>query len=284
MKKDKDIDSKASFEDNCDDQPPSYEEACQDLEPTPNLLEPAVLLLGATKKTIYAENDPSTPLYRMSRDVLAIPQQGSSVKFERVDGGNGYAYGNGHRNLGLGKLSDAQSKDISRMGEQSESQSQHLFYLVHPENARYRKDIPAQYYITAKTRELTLGNMRLDAGKSVLGKVEFKAVVSEGRTMYDKDLFDEKGERVLFCAKPKWACGGRLKWVDGEGRELAVEEEKGEEPTLVVTERMEREVRDALVAAWVLKLWHDTMESGEAKRECKFDVIPTRTCCPTVSD
>lgn len=277
MNKDKRHGSKPSYSDgNFDDQPLSYEEACNHLQPTPNLLQPTVLVLGNTFKSIHPENDPTTPLYRMSRNVLAIPQESSSVVFERVERKYGYADGCGNRRPEPEKHSDAKSKDKGRVesGEQNQSQSQQLFYIVHPDNARYRKDIPAQYYVTAMNGDLTLGNIRLATAKNVLGKVEFTAVVSKGRTMYDGELFDEKAEHLLFCAKSKWRSG-RLKWADAAGNEVAVGEGNGKESKLVITKEIEREFRDALVAVWVLGLWHDTMESPEGKRECRFDMIPT---------
>lgn len=40
-------------------------------------------------------------------------------------------------------------------------------------------------------------------------------------------------------------------------------------PKLVITKAMDRETRDALVATWVLRLWHDVAESSEARRDGK---------------
>lgn len=230
-----------------DDLPPSYEDACG--EPTEDRLEPAVLVLKG--QTVHVESKsafaPSTRLYEMNRTVTRIPQEGSSVIFERVV-----------------------PVVPEKPGYKTPQCRNHLYFLVHPAHAQYRSDLPSQYYITSASPD-SLGNIRLETSKSVFQKTEFTALLSVKRRMHHVPLFDDvESERVLFSMKPKWTGGGRYKFMDADGREVACEDGDGDERKLVVTASMERAMRDALVAVWILKVWHDTMESKEAKREGKL--------------
>ncbi|ERF74872.1 hypothetical protein EPUS_03256 [Endocarpon pusillum Z07020] len=115
----------------------------------------------------------------------------------------------------------------------SKPQNRHLFYLAHPPGAQLSNEKPA-YYITSVLPEM-LGNISLEAVKSRLQKPELKARLPEE---------DHGGIPVV-----------------------AYEDGKGEPHRLVVTAPMERRIRDALVATWCLRLWHDTAESRQARTE-----------------
>ncbi|OTB09790.1 hypothetical protein K445DRAFT_323617 [Daldinia sp. EC12] len=124
-------------------------------------------------------------------------------------------------------------------------------------------DTPA-YYLTSFSPN-TLGNISLEISKSRLGKTEFKVLVSSGKTWSDTPLFVENPE-LLFNVRQKWAHARHV-WTDSSDEEVAYEDNKDNQHKLVVTTAMGRERRDALVAAWCLKLWHDTSESSRAKRD-----------------
>lgn len=224
---------------DCYEPPPPYEEVVQGPSQDP-AEEPAALILA--DQSIHAKGS-STPLYQLSQSVTCIPQKHSSVRFERVE------------------------ETPTFKGRPFPPQTQHLFYVAHPENARYRKDIP-DYYITSVSAEISMGNMRLETSKSPLQKTEFAGMLSPKKTAYHKPLFDESIEQTLFTAKPKWS-GGRYKyrWTDAGGKQVAIEDGPEEQFRLVVTGRLERQRRDALVALWVLRVWHETAESRQAKRE-----------------
>ncbi|KAI9923875.1 hypothetical protein ASPWEDRAFT_26422 [Aspergillus wentii DTO 134E9] len=208
------------------------------------MIDPAVLVLAG--QSIVNENA-STPLYQINRDVTAIPQKGSSVIFERID------------NI------------------EKEEHNQHIFYLAHPPDAQYRNDTPA-YYITSVSSE-TLGNIVFETAKSRLQKTEFKALLSAKKTASDKPLFDDRPQ-LLFTVKPKWP-GSQYKWTDADGKQIALEDKKGDQQKLSILVSMEQEMRDALVAMWVLRIWHDTAESRKAKREALDSMAPP---VPYISD
>ncbi|RDW86623.1 uncharacterized protein DSM5745_03265 [Aspergillus mulundensis] len=211
------------------------------------LLDPAVLFLSA--QSVVAEADPSTPLYVLSTDIRSIPNKNSSVKLERVE-----------------------NVDDGPDGSQGAppKRHQHIFYLVHPEHAQYRTDIPARYYITSAVPE-TVGNIRLEASEARLQRTSFRALLSAGKTASDRPLFNEGAQQlVLFEIQPSGKVGlssTSYKWSDSKGDQVATEGKENSRYYLKVTSSLPQDVRDALVATWLLRLWHDTAESKEAKRE-----------------
>ncbi|KAF5857017.1 hypothetical protein ETB97_006408 [Aspergillus alliaceus] len=227
-----------------DGPPPPYEEIGNKRQD--DILNPAVLTLA--NQSIHAETTPSTPLYRISQDITSTHQKFSSLKFERIE-------------TPLSLQPDSKSSP----------EAQHLFFLAHPAHAQYRTDIPA-YYITSVSSK-TLGNIRFEMTKSRLQKIEFRALLSAKKTACDKPLFDEGIEEPLFSAKPKWS-GSRYRWLVAGGNEVAFEDGKGERQKLVVTVPLQRDKRDALVALWILRLWHDTAESRLARREALEALTP----------
>ncbi|EMR63580.1 hypothetical protein UCREL1_9466 [Eutypa lata UCREL1] len=160
----------------------------------------------------------------------------------------------------------------------AQQQKRHLYYLAHPAGAQYQVDRPAYYVTSASPDNAALGNIGLETSKTGAfpKKMEFRAMLSAGKTASDSPLFDERPQ-PLFDARPKWTGG--YAWVDAEDngrRQIAHEEDekRGGRHKLVVTAPLRREVRDALVAAWCLRLWHDTAESKEAKRDAMERLTP----------
>ncbi|RYP80646.1 hypothetical protein DL770_006136 [Monosporascus sp. CRB-9-2] len=224
---------------------PPYEEVNDG--PPDDVLEPEVFVFGG--ESITCETTASTPLYQMSWDVTTIPQKGTSVVFERID-------------------HDPHEKAESTAP--IKQQKQHLFYLAHPAGAQYRTDRPA-YYITSVSPG-ALGNINLETSNPKFQKAEFKALLSPEKSASESPLFDEKPE-PLFDVKPKW-MGGRYTWTDSAGKQVAYEDKKRDKHRLVVTAAMRRTMRDALIATWCLRLWHDTAESKEAKRDAIERLTP----------
>ncbi|KFA48296.1 hypothetical protein S40293_10253 [Stachybotrys chartarum IBT 40293] len=219
--------------------PPSYEESSAG--PLVDVLTPTVLVLNGT--SIAPENDVACPLFQIAWDITSIPQKGTSVAFESLE---------------YDTPEKAKASPI-------ESRTRRLFYLAHPAGAKFREDVPA-YYITAASSD-DLGNISLEPIKSRVKKTEFTALLSSGRTASDDPLF-EGNPCLLFTIKTKWV-GGAYEWIDTEGRQVAHEGRKGSQHKLTITVPLESKLRDALVATWCLRLWHDTAESREAKRDGK---------------
>ncbi|KAI2469617.1 hypothetical protein F4781DRAFT_431145 [Annulohypoxylon bovei var. microspora] len=219
------------------DPPPSYEVSNE--ESLKDVLEPATLVLMG--QSVVSDTSDATPLYYMNWSVTSIPQKGSS------DGPLG--------------TNDATS---------TEQQNKHIFYLAHPTGAKYQEETP-EYYLTSVSPE-SLGNISLETSNSTFLKTEFRMLLSPGRTWSDKPLFDESA-KPLFEVKPKW-IGSRYTWTDCNGEQVAYEDIKGDRHKLVITTSMERKLRDALVATWCLKLWYETAESTQAKRDAMERLTP----------
>ncbi|KAI0104434.1 hypothetical protein F4814DRAFT_430751 [Daldinia grandis] len=210
-------------------------------------LEPTTLILK--DQYIAPETEPTNWLYQIGRDVTAIPQKATSIAFE--------------------KLENNKSLEVDS-STSIESHNRHIFYLAHPLGAQYRTDIPP-YYLTSVSSD-TLGNVSLETSKSRLGKIAFKVLVSSGRSWTDNPLFHGNAE-LLFNVKQKWANGQYI-WTNSNDEQVAFEDNKSDRHKLVITASMRTDVRDALVATWCLKLWHDTSESRQAKREYMESMTP----------
>ncbi|KAI2781030.1 hypothetical protein F4815DRAFT_493062 [Daldinia loculata] len=212
-----------------------------------DVLEPTTLVLK--NQYIAPETEPTNWLYQIGWDVTAIPQKATSITFEKIENTESLEVGS--------------STSIK-------SHNRHIFYLAHPLGAQYRADFPP-YYLTSVSGD-TLGNISLETSKSRLGKIIFKVLVSSGRSWTDNPLFHENAE-LLFNVKQKWANGHYI-WTNSNNKQVAYEDNKYDQHRLVITASMKTDIRDALVATWCLKLWHDTSESSQAKREYMESMTP----------
>ncbi|KAL2794597.1 hypothetical protein BJX66DRAFT_303458 [Aspergillus keveii] len=233
------------------DPPPPYEDVVGEGSDAPSLLQPPVTLL--LDGQCIRDASSSAPLYRISRSVTTLPKtppKNSSIIFERIENDNRVP----------------EKPEGSGTRQQPQLHHRHLFYLAHPADAQYRTDIPG-YYITSVDTE-TVGNIHFETSKSRLQKTEFKALLSAKRTASDRPLFDEAGRTsTLFTARPATLMSSRYTWTQKNGSQVAVEDGKGDEHRLAITTPMTQETRDALVASWMLRLWYETAESKQAKRE-----------------
>jgi hypothetical protein len=50
---------------------------------------------------------------------------------------------------------------------------------------------------------------------------------------------------------------------------MVIERKEDGKYKLSVTREISQEMRDASVATWLLRLWHNTAENKQARRECK---------------
>jgi hypothetical protein len=213
-----------------------------------DMLKPAVLFLSG--QFVLAEAT-SAPLYQINSDIGSVSNKDSSVVFERVE----------HN------VSELNTETEGITDGNGTPRKRHIFYLAHPTNAQYRTDIAARYYITSAVPDM-VGNIRLETSKSRFQRPSFEARLSAKKTASDKELFDKDTEQLLFDIQPNWKVGRDCyTWSDSNSRQVAIEEKEATRYKLSVAS-MPLELRDALVATWLLRLWHDTAESKQAKREC----------------
>ncbi|KAJ5951972.1 uncharacterized protein N7479_010385 [Penicillium vulpinum] len=224
----------------------SYDKTDRNL--SKDVLEPAILFLSG--RVVHVQAAIPIPLYQLNSDISSTSNKDSSVAFERIE-------------------HDVPGLKIDVEGDTASTpRKRHLFYLAHPVNGQYRTDIPARYYLTCAVPEM-MGNIRLQSSDSRFQRTSFKAMLSAKRTAATKPLFDEgTQQRLLFDVQPNWKVGRNCyRWSDSNGREVAVEEKENDRYKLSVMRSMSQELRDALVATWLLRLWHDAAESKQAKRE-----------------
>ncbi|KAI0008648.1 hypothetical protein F4779DRAFT_618414 [Xylariaceae sp. FL0662B] len=228
---------------------PPYEDANE--EPWKDVVAPATLVHA--EQAVYAETDESTPLYIMNQDVTTLTHKGPTVMFERAE----------HEIIAA---EDDSTDDGEAPAAWGKPRLRHLFYLAHPAEAHRRAELGASYYVTSVSRQ-TAGNVRLDkksARPLPFQKPEFRAFLSRDRSAWHSPLFDaEDGETLLFTARPRWGRG-RYEWADSGGGVVAFEDDaaaKDGRRRLVISVPMSRGLRDALVALWCLRLWHDSAES-----------------------
>ncbi|KAL2811387.1 hypothetical protein BJX63DRAFT_433397 [Aspergillus granulosus] len=224
--------------------PPPYDDIAPEVTKNP-CLPPVTLLLDG--QSIRDESS-LAHLYQLSRCVTTLPRtppKNSSITFERVE---------------------SHAPEKLEASETAEPHYRHLFYLAHPADAQYRTDIP-EYYITSVDTD-TVGNIYLEANKPRFQKNEFKLLLSSKRTASDRPLFDEPGKASpLFTARPAKLMSSCYSWIQRGGSQVAVEDGKGAEHKLAIMTAMTQEMRDALVAVWLLRLWYETAESKQVKRE-----------------
>ncbi|KAM0250822.1 hypothetical protein ACHAP5_002039 [Fusarium lateritium] len=208
--------------------------------PTPSNETSSSTTLVFSGQQIASEDEPTTPLYSLSRELACTVQRNMSIIFERVE------------------FTESGTSSIRRR------RTHDLYYLVHPRNAHYRDDLPG-YYVTAAAPG-TLGNVQFDVSKTVLQKAEFKALLNTDKSAADILLFNHETQQMLFEIKPKWK-GGHYQWMDANGQKIAYESGKGDDHKLVIQVQLQRQTRDVLVALWILRIWHDIAESRGAKRQ-----------------
>lgn len=231
------------------DAPPSYREKSS---ATQSQTPPVTLVLD--NQTVHLEDDASTPLYRLSRSVTTLQKEPSSVQFDSVE------------HIAPEKVESSDSPHI---------RSTHLFYLVHPINARYRTDKPAYFATSNPATKASNFILQPSRSKNPLSKPEFTVLASASRTAASDDLFaDEKDRQVLFTAKKKWS-GERCVWRNSSGSEIAIEEGDAKDGRsmrkLTTTETLGKETMDALVAAWCLRSWYDVAESKDATKSSTWN-------------
>ncbi|RFN48017.1 hypothetical protein FIE12Z_7740 [Fusarium flagelliforme] len=88
---------------------------------------------------------------------------------------------------------------------------------------------------------------------------QFKAMLNADKSAEDALLFNRDTQELLFDIKPKLK-GGQYEWVGVDGQKIGYESSEGEEDKLHFEISISQQKKDALVAFWILRLWHDAVE------------------------
>lgn len=200
-----------------------------------------------TGQVVWSQNAPLTPLYQLNRELTCARQRNMAMIFESV------------------QYTEVRNPDNTTRKRRT---SQDLYYLVHPLNPDRQFDLP-EYYVTAASPG-ALGNIQLDKIGILPQTTQFKAMLNADKSAVDALLFDRSTQELLFDIKPKLK-GGQYEWVDVDGQKIAYESSEGEEDKLHFETSISQQKKDALVAFWILRLWHDAVEKeAEQKGELTF--------------
>ncbi|KAF5669982.1 hypothetical protein FHETE_4665 [Fusarium heterosporum] len=205
---------------------------------------PVTLLFSG--QLIRSEDAPSTPLYHLSQEPARIVHRNLSIIFEKVE---------------FAETGDPDGK-VPRLRRRT----QDLYYLVHPRRGNFRDDMP-RYYITAAAPE-ALGNVQFYISKAAPGEIEFRAMLNPDKSAADIKLFNCDTQKLLFDIKPK-EKGDHYEWVDADGRMVAYESKASDQHKLVIQIPLQQQMKDVMVALWILRIWHDVAESQERSQQCK---------------
>ncbi|RGP67550.1 hypothetical protein FSPOR_5737 [Fusarium sporotrichioides] len=197
--------------------------------------EPGTLVFSG--QLITSEDAPSTPIYQLNRELACKVQRNMAIILESV------------------QFTETKSPENNMTRKRKTTQD--LYYLVHLRNKPSQGDVPI-YYMTAASPG-TLGNIQLDVSSTEHQKEEFRAMLNADKSAADILLFNRDTQQLLFDIKPKWQ-GGQYQWIDVNGLKVASESWTSEKQKLHIEVPLGQQKKDALVALWILRLWHGIAE------------------------
>ncbi|KAF4982065.1 hypothetical protein FZEAL_2252 [Fusarium zealandicum] len=210
---------------------PSYEntvgtKTAAVVPPATDTLGPATLYISG--RFIYSTDPQAAPLYEFSHSIAHLRDTDRSVKVERVDS----------------TLKTAQGLP------QVTTRNRHLFDLKHPTAAvgptfAYHAESVTRRTLCSFGASVFRAGGLLRTGKAY----QFhRAVKGSDHKLEAQDL--------LFEASPSRDKAVEYEWKN-EQESLIAREVKGEQAdrSLVITAEMSVEMRDALVSAWVMRIW-----------------------------
>ncbi|KAL7795138.1 hypothetical protein V8C37DRAFT_374626 [Trichoderma ceciliae] len=209
--------------------PPSYQDSS---EPTSRptiraqdeVLSPTTLSVAG--RFIHCADPSAPPLYELSHSVGFLKDADRNVRIERLD----YSL---KRRDGVAQIA---------------TRKRHIYDLKHPTAAT---GPTFAYHAEPASRQslCTFGLERYRPRKlsSARGYRFRRATHSLDRRLVRRD--------VLFSAVPARDKAVRYEWSDPGGQLVAREVDRGNSMTLVVSAMMGAGERDALVSAWMLRVW-----------------------------
>ncbi|KJZ79465.1 hypothetical protein HIM_00934 [Hirsutella minnesotensis 3608] len=181
--------------------------------------------LRVVDRFVYSDDAPALPLYELSRTVEYLSDANSIVTFERLQ--QVVKYRNG-------------SPQVS-------TRPRHLYDLKHPSSmisnflfhadAVSRQTLCSFAIISFRPRKLSTAR----------GYQIVRVARGPDRQLVSRDR--------LFTALPSKDTAVAYEWFDAQGRLLARELQQSEHRSLLITAEMRLDERDALAAAWLMKIW-----------------------------
>ncbi|KAI5457113.1 hypothetical protein BGZ63DRAFT_395452 [Mariannaea sp. PMI_226] len=225
---------------------PSYESVTNIEESVEDQVHGPVTLYVAGR-FIHTNDHSSPPLYEFSHSIGFLSDADRTVSVHRID-----------------------QIVTSRQGRPVvQDRKRHLFDLKHPTKGEYA-NFKFQAEVASRRALCCLGISAFHPRRSLLSSLGnakrkgywvHRAVRGADRRLEEKD--------VVFGAAPSRDRAVGFEWRDAEGELLAREVETNELMSLVVTAELTTATRDALVAAWMLRLWYELSQGNY--RENKWD-------------
>ncbi|KAF4997160.1 hypothetical protein FGRMN_4054 [Fusarium graminum] len=191
-----------------------------------SILGPATLYIAG--RFIYSADPQAPPLYEFSHSIGYLHDNDRTVKVERVDT--------------VVKTSTGSPQAVPK--------NRHLFDLKHPTAAEF-PTFPYHAEVATRRALCSFGVSYFRSGsllRQTKGYRFDRAVKGADRKLEPQD--------VLFEACSSRSKGVGYEWRDCQGEIIAREvEDEQAIMSLVITAEMSVELRDALVAAWILRIW-----------------------------
>jgi len=214
--------------------PPSYTEAVSDAADD---LQPVILVLAG--QSIHAESDQTVHLYEVNRGIAHLGPSTSVVEFARIE------------------------RSSSAGGPRAKQRSRHIYNLHHVQSpTRVPSARRAEYFIQAVAAPARrLGHLGLKQARTLADdRWTALPVDMKGWTELDRPPFVADAGAVFEAQLRQGGC----KWVDGDGRDVAMEYDSDRERRLLVTASLQRETLDALVALWCCRVWQGSVDQQRA--------------------
>ncbi|KAK2594519.1 hypothetical protein QQS21_007800 [Conoideocrella luteorostrata] len=212
-------------------EPPSYDEVVANDAPDDFLHSPATFHL--TGRLIYSDKNATEPLYELSQDIAFVRDSTQTVSIERTD-------------FKL-KVSDNGMSHMATLRRP-------IYALKHP--PVYWS--PLFLYHADPASKLGLCAFGLSTFRpKLLSLTPGFRVHRAARDVNEKIVQREE----LFSAVPMKRGTVKFEWSDAEGRIIARELDRPDGYSLFITRAMNVKTRDALVSAWVLRLWWEVAGS-----------------------
>ncbi|KAF4428909.1 hypothetical protein FACUT_9367 [Fusarium acutatum] len=199
----------------------------------PKTSVPTTLIFDGQQITL--ENEPSIPLYRLSRTIACKVQKHCSIIFEQIE--------------------VVETPQPDGKGSRIRQRPHDLYYLVNSLLMLQRQQNTPACYLTAPSPK-ALGNIQVDVYNTPSQCLGFKAMLNADRSADNVQLFKADTQQILFEIRPKLK-GGPYQWIDADGQVLAYESGREGDHKLVVQVPLKQDIKDALAALWTLRLWYE---------------------------
>ncbi|KAI1026585.1 hypothetical protein LB505_000669 [Fusarium chuoi] len=203
--------------------------------PKDSILGPATLFIAG--RFIYSAEPQDPPLYEFSHDISYLHDNDRNVKVERVDP--------------VTKTSAGLPQVVLK--------NRHLFDLKHPTAAEF----PSFPYHAEATSQRALTSFGVSCFRSGNILRQLKGFRFERMVRGPGRKFRADG--VLYEACESRSKGVAYEWRDCYGDIIAreIQDEQGR-ISLFVTAEMTQELRDALVTAWVIRIWSELSNGNKS--------------------